>query len=760
MGCGHQDFAPDEMPAGGFRSADRKGSVTMASRSAKLLLFGFLLLVPAWAAAGDDAALSSAYAAILRGDTDAGRAALGQLLAKQDTAEVEQARGWLDSYHNLVVARGDLKSETFKWNVDQAHKALDEDKPFLALSFAAQAASYAADPNAYGNEPWVRALRERSLAAAREQTDAEHWSKALSHYAVLERIYPKDEELTKLRDATARHARVEVLYKDEKSLKEHIKGADRDLLRNAVKAINDYYWQEPNFKKAAAGALDNLLTLCGATKVRGFLDGLANPVTRAHFVARLSALKADVDSAQTFTYQDLRRLFNSVAEANKESVELPDGLVVVEFVEGMDDKLDEYTSVIWPSEARDFDTMMMGGFEGVGIQLGLDERSDRLKVVTPLENSPALEAGIQPDDLIVAVDGQTTKGWSTEDAVKNIMGPAGTKVVLTILRPRTGERLPFPLVRRNIVLTSVRGVQRLPGDANAWDFMLDKDAGIAYIRLTNFLPGSHTEVSHALAEATHQGMKALVLDVRHNPGGLLDVAVEIVSNFVAQGEVVSTRGREKTDSEVPVTGKAPYKDLPLLVLVNEASASASEILAGALQDHHRAVILGERTFGKGSVQHVRPLGGGDARIKLTTALYYLPSGRSPHKLPQAERWGVDPDWNLKLTPKEFRRVLEQERNSYVIHNESPESANKPLSTEERDKVLADLKADQKDEDDDLPPLLSDADIKQLEADPYDAPKSDPQLDTALLMLRIKLAANTPWPRDLAAAEKPGSSTAP
>ena len=725
----------------------------MASRSAKLLLLGFLLLVPAWAAAGDDA-LSSAYAAILRGDTDAGRTALGQLLAKQDTAEVERARGWLDSYHDLVVSRGDLKAKTFAWNVEQAHKALDEGKPFLTLSFAAQAASYAADPDAYGNEPWVRALRERMLVAAREQTDAEHWSKALSHYAVLERIYPKDEELTKLRDATARHARVEVLYKDEKALKEHIKGADRDLLRNAVKAINDYYWQEPNFKKAAGGALDNLLTLCGATKVRGFLDGLANPVTRAHFVARLNTLKADVDSAQTFTYQDLRRLFNSVAEANKESVELPEGLLVVEFVEGMDDKLDEHTNVIWPSGARDFDKGMMGGFEGVGIQLGLDERSDRLKVVTPLENSPALEAGIQPDDLIVAVDGQTTKGWSTEDAVKNIMGPAGTKVVLTMRRLRTGEELAFTLVRRNIVLTSVRGVRRTPGDANAWDFMLDKDAGIAYLRLTIFQPGSHVEVNRALAEATRQGMKGLILDVRHNLGGLLDVAVEVVSNFVAQGEVVSTRGREQTAAAIPVTGKAPYKDLPLLVLVNEASASASEILAGALQDHHRAVILGERTFGKGSVQHVRPLGGGEARIKVTTALWYLPSGRSPHKLPQAKDWGVDPDWALKLTPKEFRRVLEQERDSYVIHNETPDSANKPLSTEERDKVLADLKADQKDEDDDLPPLLSDADIKLLESDPYDAPKTDPQIDTALLMLRIKLAANTPWPRDLAAVEKP------
>jgi len=194
------------------------------------------------------------------------------------------------------------------------------------------------------------------------------------------------------------------------------------------------------------------------------------------------------------------------------------------------------------------------------------------------------------------------------------------------------------------------------------------------------------------------------------------------------------------------------------VLVNEASASASEILAGALQDHHRAIVLGERTFGKGSVQHIRALASGDgntdARLKLTTALYYLPSGRSPHKKPKAEMWGVDPDWSVKLTPKEFRRVIERERESYVIHNEK--SSNKELSAEEREKILNELKADPK-EDEDAPQFTPES-IKKLEADPFEAPKTDPQLDTALLMLRVKLAANLPWPSGLAAANKAAETT--
>ena len=166
-------------------------------------------------------------------------------------------------------------------------------------------------------------------------------------------------------------------------------------------------------------------------------------------------------------------------------------------------------------------------------------------------------------------------------------------------------------------------------------------------------------------------------------------------------------------------------------------------------------MLGERTFGKGSVQHVRPLNNSNdeeqqARIKLTTALYYLPSGRSPHKAPKAEKWGVDPDWAVKLTPKEFRKVIERERDSYVIHNESRDSENKVLSDEERAKVLEGLKSDDSQKDDE-PPMLSDADIKLLESDPYPAPSTDPQLETALLLVRVKLAADVPWPAELASA---------
>jgi carboxyl-terminal processing protease len=253
----------------------------------------------------------------------------------------------------------------------------------------------------------------------------------------------------------------------------------------------------------------------------------------------------------------------------------------------------------------------------------------------------------------------------------------------------------------------------------------------------------------------------VVLDLRYNPGGLLNVALDTVGTFLEEGEVLSTSGRREMREQYPVPEDAlEFPELPIVVLVNDGSASASEILAGALQDHNRAIVLGERTFGKGSVQRVLPLGK-EARLKLTTALYYLPSGRSPHKNPGADKWGVDPDCDVKLTPKEIMKIIEAERKVYIIHNGDKEG------DESMDKVdegtVASLKIAEDPEDGDAsddPPLLSEEDIAALEADPYEARDVDPQLETALLLLRTKLAGKLPWPRQLAARPVPEDAPKP
>lgn len=713
-----------------------------------------VLLAACLSARADDNALSPAYAAILRGDVDAGLTELARLRESgAPPAEVARVESWLEAYRKTVDSRAQMKEETFAWNVAEAKKALEQNETYLALSFAAQAASYAADEQAYSQEPWIVDLTAKAMEQA-QQLEAEHrWSKAHRYYWLLKQLHPKDKRFEELRERSERLARLELLYKDKAEFERRIKDVDKNLLRSAVSFINKNYYRDPDFTKMGEGAIDNLLALTETQKTYDYLNGLGNPVTRTSFQEGLKELRAWPRTEERFNSKDLLKLYNRVADLNDKTAELPEGLLVMEFLEGALQQLDEYTSMIWPVDAPDFDKMMMGGFEGVGIQLSLDERSGRLKVVTPLDDSPALEAGVQPDDLIVEVNGQDTKGWSTEDAVRNIMGQAGTEVTLTLFRPSTGQRLTYALTRRNIVLRTVRGVER-QADGQSWNYMLDEETGVAYIRISGFHPDTHEELVQALKAAQRQGMRGLILDLRHNPGGLLDVAVRSVSTFVGNGEVVSTGGRREARTSMRVTDEPFQVKTPMVVLINEGSASASEILAGAFQDHHRAIVLGERSFGKGSVQRVLTLGG-SARLKLTTAIYYLPSGRSPHKDPDAEIWGVSPDVEVALTPKEFRQVLKRETDTYIIRSNEAQSAT--VSEEDRDKALEGLKGKAEDDDE---PLLTDEQIKELEGDPVKPQNGDPQLETALLLLRVKLAANLPWPQQLASTGSESAKTQP
>jgi len=733
------------------------------------------LLAAAVAVRADDS-LKATYAAILRGDYDAGRASLARALEGDAPPEqAAQLRTWLDSYQQVVSSREELRQRTFDWNVQQATETLeaaeqagaqgDADlarrKVYLALSFAAQAAAYAADSAAFAVSPLVQRLRPQALAAAEHFANSQRWGKAHAFYLLLERLNEDDEEIRSLRKRAARHARLEFVYRKHEDVQRRIADVSYELLKNALDRIAEAYYQEPDFRKMAEGALDNLVALCTTTRLyegvdaASDFDGLADATAREYFVGELERQRQKVRQDAAFTADDLRALYGAVREASRQSVSLPEGLLIVEFMEGALGELDEFTSIVWPADADEFDKMMVGNFVGVGIQLGIDDLTGRLKVVTPLEDSPALEKGIQPGDLIIKVDGVSTQGWSTDKAVREITGPEGTKVTLTMFRPAAGKTIDFELIRRPIRLTTVRGVGRVNGGRNgAWDYMLDPEAGVAYIRLTNFNPDSTKELREALSAARSQGMRGLILDLRNNPGGLLNVAVDAVSTFIGKGLVVRTQGRAEEPEQHEVSGQAPLTDLPLVVLVNEHSASASEILAGALRDHDRALVLGERTFGKGSVQRVfglrRPswLGGAPskARLKLTTALYYLPSGQSPHKSPNADRWGVDPDREVKLLPKEFLKMLERQTQAFVIHNEQePEQA---VGEQEREAALEALKGDleQEDQEEDL---LAEEDIRLLRSDPFEAPDSDPQLETALLHLRVKLAANLPWPRQLA-----------
>lgn len=724
-----------------------------------LSAFIFLQLAAGGALANDEG-LTSAYAAILRGDFSGGQALVDKLRQTTPNDEaVQNISNWLNDFSGTRESRDELRNKTYEWDVEQARKNMAANKLYLALTFASQASQYADDGHNLTTEDWFQDLRKQAMEKAKGYSTALKWSRAHGYYWLLERINPRDEEIKELREQAARHVRLEVIYRKKADLERRIARVNDRMLEDVFQLVEKQYYAPPDFRKMADGALSNLTALVNTAKLYETLDGIATKPLRESFVGKLEQKRDELSKKDKLDAKDLIRLYRDVANFNKETVEMPKGLVAMEFVEGAMGELDEFSSVIWPAEENDFDKLMRGEFKGVGIQLGTDELTGRLKVVTPLENSPALEAGIQPNDLIIEVDGKTTKGWSTEDAVHEITGEAGSTVKLTMFRPSTGKKLVFPLVRRPISLTSIRGVNRLGTQSDRWNYMLDAQAGISYIQLTGFNPDSTDELEEALKQAKQQGMKGLILDLRGNPGGLLETAINIVSLFQPKGEVVSTRGRVEDPQRHKVGGDAPYAKLPLVVLVNENSASASEILSGALQDHDRAVVIGSRTFGKGSVQRVMRLNG-NAQLKLTTALYYLPKGESPHKTPEAlraDRWGVAPDLALKLTPKETIKVIEHERKAFIIHNE--EKAEEQIDEAARKAELESLKDGEKKDGDELAgddveaddEQLTADDIKLIQSDPYKAPEVDPQLQVALLQLRVKLAANLPWPRQIAAA---------
>jgi len=383
--------------------------------------------------------------------------------------------------------------------------------------------------------------------------------------------------------------------------------------------------------------------------------------------------------------------------------------------------------------------------------------------VTPLEDTPAFHHGVQAGDVITKVDGTEIKSYTLNKVVDTITGLPDTPVTLTI---RRGEsEIEFPLVRSRVKIQSVKGWQRRPD--GTWNHWADEENKIGYVRITNFQKNTAEDLANAMAELKPKGLKGLILDLRWNPGGLLDSAWQVSSLFLNRGDgVVSTKGRNQgEDQRLNAAGDGPYNDVPLVVLVDEGSASASEIVSGAIRDNHRGTVIGERTFGKFSVQNLIPLSSSNAKLKITTSRYYLPSGVSLHREPTSEKWGVEPEIPIRLARWERFNAFQLRRDADLLgppkpvtktaDDDKPVDLSKvdPLTGEEvgpetkhdseidaaktgapsdesaknADGMTADADAPKADE---LPPLE--------QPDENNRPKEDPQVDTALLFMRVKL----------------------
>ena len=371
------------------------------------------------------------------------------------------------------------------------------------------------------------------------------------------------------------------------------------------------------------------------------------------WVPNVSAVpRQDYESLEAFT-----NILSIVRKNYVEEVETKN--LVNGAINGMLNSLDPHSAYLTPELYKDLQMDTQGRFGGLGIEITV--KGGVLTVVSPIEDTPAFKAGIKPGDMIFKIEDEFTKDMTLVDAVKKMRGPKGTKINLSIKREGVPELIDFTLVRDTIRVQSVRSRVL--------------ESGYGYIRLAQFQERSDRDVQKALEKlaAEKSGLKGLVLDLRNNPGGLLTQAVRVADLFLDSGLIVYTEGRIESQKQKYFAQKdGSWMDFPMVVLVNGGSASASEIVAGALQDHKRAVVLGTKTFGKGSVQTILPLDDNSA-LRLTTARYFTPSGRS------IQATGIVPDIVVDATPQQDGKPDEKKRpmlreENLPGHLPSPQSA--------------------------------------------------------------------------------------
>lgn len=375
-------------------------------------------------------------------------------------------------------------------------------------------------------------------------------------------------------------------------------------------------------------ALSTLLSAASTDTAREQAPQKAAPVAGKSQTA--PAVKAAPEKEEDI-YKQLELFSDTLSIVRSEYVDdVKTKTLIYGALKGMVQSLDKFSEFMDPESYAEMKVETEGEFGGIGIEIAI--KDDLLTVIAPIDDTPAFKAGVKAGDRIVKIDKDITRGITLVEAVKKLRGKPGTPVTITVLRESESKVLDFSITRDTIKVKSIKNPRILE----------DK---IGYIKLSIFQERSARDLEDALVELEKQGMDSLILDLRNDPGGLLNVAAEVSGKFLPAGEmIVYTKGRnDKQEMEFRAKNKKPRTDYPMVVLVDQGSASGSEIVAGALQDHRRAVLVGMKTFGKGSVQTVIPLSDGSA-IRLTTSKYYTPNGRSIHGQ------GIIPDIVVEFKP--------------------------------------------------------------------------------------------------------------
>lgn len=507
---------------------------------------------------------------------------------------------------------------------------------------------------------------------------------------------------------------------------EKLKGIDKSMVLRGVAGAVRQQIDRVAMRDAMLSGTEALRAFVTTADLKKVFPSIGDEQKRDAFMAWLDRWNTRLTAPATVTTQNtLVEFVEDMLATNRTTLGVPDNALLHEFGSGAMGRLDEFSAIIWPDELARFDRMTSGQFRGVGIHIQLDEETQMVKVITPLEGTPAQRAGVKAGDLIKKINGKSAVGISLSQAIDLITGPVDSKVQVTMERAtdRTDEKgrtvsedVEFTLARAVIPVNSVKGWKRVGAREDAWDWYVDRENKIGYIRLTQFTEDTTTDLHNAINTMKAQGgLNALVLDLRFNPGGLLTEAVSVANTFIPQGVIVSTEGTVPGEKREATPSGTLVKDIPVAVLINEGSASASEIVSGAIRHYAdrgdiNAIVVGARSFGKGSVQNVWALAN-NAKIKVTTQYYKLPDGKIIHRKPGATDWGVSPHLAVEMLPDAIDEALKLRLDADV------------LPIDQNGQIIVDAKAPRPD-----PQRLLDEGL-------------DLQLQTALVLLKTRNVAH-------------------
>jgi carboxyl-terminal processing protease len=465
------------------------------------------------------------------------------------------------------------------------------------------------------------------------------------------------------------------------NFREKLNSIDAGMVIRAVNTASRQQIDRVTLKDEMLGGIEQLRTLITTTDLKSAFPALADKAKVDEFAKFLDDWTERLNTpGMIATVKALADFTDEALASSRKTIELGDGIVLHEFGSGAMGKLDDFSAIIWPDELARFNRMTEGQFRGVGVQIQMDDESQMIKVVTPLEGTPAQRAGIRTGDLIKKINGESAVGISLNQAVDLITGPVDTTVTMTMERKSektddsgkdVTQDIDFKLARAVIPIDSVKGWRRTGAKETDWDWFIDAQSHIGYIRLLQFTDETTRDLRNAIHSMQARGpLGGLILDLRFNPGGLLTEAVGVSNTFIDKGTIVSTEGTVQGEVKTATPGESMLKGAPLVVLINEGSASASEIVSGAIRYYAdkgdiKAVLIGERSYGKGSVQNVWPLSA-NAKMKLTTQYYKIPDGRIIHRKPGASVWGIDPHLAIDMLPETESDALKMRQDVDVL----------------------------------------------------------------------------------------------